>query len=181
MPMTARGTAAKAKRVRTTKSPSRTAAKPRTLGAQLAEAREQHAGTAEILRVISQSPTDVQPVFETIAAAALRLCRASSGNVFTFDGELIHLAALVSPKGADAIRKAYPRPPGRDSAPARAVLMRRVVVIPDVLADAEYAIAPTAIAGGFRSILAVPLLRDGHPIGAITVGRPEAGPFPDSQ
>jgi GAF domain-containing protein len=179
--MTARGTATKAKRVRTTKSPSRKAEKPRTLGAQLTEAREQQAATAEILRVISQSPTDVRPVFKTIAAAALRLCHASSGNVFTFDGKLIHLAALVSPKGAAAISKAYPRSPGRDSAPGRAVLTRRVVVIPDVLADAEYGIAPTAIAGGFRSILAVPLLREGHPIGAITVGRPEPGPFPDSQ
>ena len=145
------------------------------------EALEQQTATSEILRVISQSPTDVQPVFDTIAAAALKLCRASSGNVFTFDGELIHLAALVSPKGADAVRNAYPRPPGRDSAPSRAVLTRRVVVIPDVLADAEYAIAPTAIAGGFRSILAVPLLREGHPIGAITVGRPEPGSFPAEQ
>jgi GAF domain-containing protein len=148
---------------------------------ELTEALEQQTATSDILRVISQSPTDVQPVFDTIAAAALKLCRASSGNVFTFDGELIHLAAIVSPKGADAVRNAYPRPPGRDSAPSRAVLTRRVVVIPDVLADAEYAIAPTAIAGGFRSILAVPLLHEGHPIGAITVGRPEPGSFPDAQ
>ncbi len=57
----------------------------------LTEALEQQTATSEILRVISQSQTDVQPVFDTIAAAALKLCRASSANVVTFDGELIHL------------------------------------------------------------------------------------------
>ena len=61
----------------------------------LTEALEQQTATSDILRVISQSPTDVQPVFDTIAAAALKLCGATTVNVFTFDGELIHLAALV--------------------------------------------------------------------------------------
>ena len=64
--------------------------------ADLTEALEQQTATSEILRVISQSQTDVQPVFDTIVAAALKLCSASSANVFTFDGELIHLAALVN-------------------------------------------------------------------------------------
>ena len=67
----------------------------RELEARLADALGQQTATSEILRVISQSPTDVQPVFDTIAAAAMKLCRASSANVFTFDGELIHLAALA--------------------------------------------------------------------------------------
>ena len=61
---------------------------------RLTEALEQQAATAEILRVISRSRTDVQPVFDTIAAAALKLFGASSANVYTFDGNLIHLAAL---------------------------------------------------------------------------------------
>src|SRR5437899_8747189 len=60
----------------------------------LTEALEQQTATSQILRVISQSPTNVQPVFDTIAAAALKLCRASSATVVTFDGELIHLAAM---------------------------------------------------------------------------------------
>ena len=89
----------------------------RQLEERLADAREQQTATSEILRVISQSQTDVQPVFDTIVAAAMKLCRATSANFFTFDGELIHLAALVNatPEGAEAIRRLWPRPPGRDA------------------------------------------------------------------
>jgi GAF domain-containing protein len=149
----------------------------------LTEALERQTATSEILRVISQSPRDVQPVFDTIAAAALRLCSASSANVFTFDGTLVHLAALVNltPEGADVIRSLWPRPPSRDLAATRAILTCGVVAIPDVVADPEFAASAAAVAGNFRSILSVPLTRDGKPIGAIAVGRPEAGPFPDSQ
>src|SRR6185369_13429149 len=84
----------------------------------LAESLEQQTATSEILRVISQSQTDAQLVFETIAAAALRLCAASSVNVFTYDGALVHLVSLVNltPAGADAIRRLWPRPPNRELA-----------------------------------------------------------------
>lgn len=150
------------------------------------EALEQQTATSEILRVISQSTTDVQPVFDTIVGAALNLCGASSANVVTFDGELIHVAAFapVSPEGGDAVRHhfaGYPRPPSRDTANTRAVLTRSVVVIPDVLEDSEYAAGATAIAAGYRSVLSVPLLREGGPIGAITVARAKPGPFPEKQ
>src|SRR5439155_17740612 len=66
--------------------------------------------TSEILRVISSSPTDVQPVFDAIAEAAMRLCVAASSLVTTFDGDLLHLSALaaVSPEGTDAVRALYP-------------------------------------------------------------------------
>jgi PAS domain S-box-containing protein len=149
----------------------------------LAEALERQTATSEILRVISQSPRDVQPVFDTIAAAALKLCNASSANVFTYDGTLVHLAALVNltPAGADVIRSLWPRRPSRDLAAARAILTRDVVAIPDVVEDADFAATTAAVEGNFRSILSVPLMRDGNPIGAIAVGRPEAGPFPESQ
>ena len=127
------------------------------------EALEQQIATSEILRVISQSPTDVQPVFDTIAAAALKLCAASSVTVFTFDGELIRIAALVnvSPEGAHAVRGFYPRPPGRDNAASRAVLTCSVITIPDVLEDREIAYRDSPVASAFRSVLAVPLMRDG--------------------
>ena len=154
-----------------------------TRNRDLTEALEQQTATSEILRVISQSPTDAQPVFETIGVATLKLCRASSALVTTFDGELIHLVATanVNPEGADAVRGAFPSPPDRSTGTSRAVLTGSVVAIPDVLDDAEYAQRPAALAGGFRSVLAVPLIREGNPIGAITVGRPEPGPFPDKQ
>ena len=147
------------------------------------EALERQTATSEILRVISQSPTDVQPVFDTIATAALKLCRAGSANVVTYDGELVHLAALanLTPQGADAMRRLFPRPPSRDIGSTRAVLTGHVVVIPDVLEDPEYAIPAAAVAGRFRSVVAVPLLRKGRPIGAIGVGRSDPGPFPANQ
>ena len=149
----------------------------------LAESLEQQTTTSEILRVISESPTDVQPVLDTIAAAARKLCSATTGSVLTFDGELVYQAALanVSQQGADAIRHAYPRPPSRDTAGTRAVLTRSVVAIPDVLDDADYAITDAALAGGFRGVLAVPLIREDSTIGAIAVGRLEPGSFPDKQ
>ncbi len=151
--------------------------------ADLIETLEQQTATSQILQVISSSPTDVQPVFDTIALAAQKLCGGNSANVFTYDGELVHLAAFVHiiPEGVEHLRKIYPRPPGRDNAASRAVLTREVTVIPDILEDSEYGVTPTALAAGFRSLLAVPLLRDGIPVGAITVGRPQCGPFPDSQ
>jgi two-component system, NtrC family, sensor kinase len=153
---------------------------------ELTDALEQQTATSEILRVISQSPTDVQPVFDTIVAAALKLCAATSSNLVTFDGELIHVAALatVSPEGADAARRhfsSYPRRPSRDTANTRAILTRSVVAIPDVLKDDDYAGNATASAAGYRSILSVPLMRDASPIGAITVARPEPGAFPEQQ
>jgi GAF domain-containing protein len=149
----------------------------------LTEALEQQTATSEILGVISQARTDVQPVFDTIANAALRLCNASSANVFTFDGELVHIAALVNlnPAYSETMRSLFPRPPGRYIAATRAVATREVVEVPDVLADADYAISAHAVSGGFRSVLAVPLLRGDVPIGSIAVGRPEAGRYPATQ
>jgi two-component system, NtrC family, sensor kinase len=149
------------------------------------EALEQKTATGEVLRVISQSPTDTQPVFDTIVAAALKLCSAGSAIVFTFDGQLIHPAAFVisNLEYVEAMRQFYPRPPGRDTGATRAIQTCSVVAIPDVVADREYAHAfgPHSLAAAFRSVLAVPLVREGSPIGAISVGRAEAGPFPDTQ
>ncbi len=165
------------------KARTRTSSDAGELKRRLAESLEQQAATSEVLRVISRSPSDVQPVFDTIAAAALKLCGANSANVFTFDGRLVHLAALVnlSPEGAEAIRSLWPRPPSRGMAATRAILTCSAVAIPDVFDDAEFAASAAAVTGNFRSILAVPLMREGRPIGAIAVGRPEPGPFPDSQ
>src|SRR4030095_1629947 len=87
------------------------------------EALEQQTATSEILRVISRSQTDVQPVFETIAANALRLCDAQFSAIFRYDGELIHIGAFqnLDPEGATAFRTAYPCRPSRGGTTQRAI------------------------------------------------------------
>jgi GAF domain-containing protein len=148
---------------------------------QVTEALEQQTATSEILRVISRSQRDVQPVFDAIAENALRLCNGLACTVFRFDGELIHLAAAHGGAGMDVVRRTFPMPPSRGGAAARAILTGDVVVIPDVLEDREYDIVETARARGYRSMLAVPMLRNGQPIGAINVGRADPGGFPAKQ
>jgi PAS domain S-box-containing protein len=149
----------------------------------LTETLEQQTATSEILRVISSSPTDVQPVFDTIADAAMRLCGAASSLVTTFDGELVHLSAhaAISPEGKDAVRGVYPRRPTPGFASGRAIVTRAVVKIPDVTLDAEYDVGALVRISDFRSILAVPMLREGLPIGSINVHRAAAGHFTDKQ
>src|SRR5262245_60602749 len=122
--------------------------------------------TSQILEVISSSPTDAQPVFESIAASALRLCDAKLCTVFRFDGKLIHLVALhaVSPEGAAAYRDAYPAPPGRGGGTHRAILTRSIVHIPDIREDPEYELQALARANDFGCVLSVPMLRDGQPL-----------------
>jgi len=149
----------------------------------LTETLEQQTATAEILRVISSSQTDVQPVFETIAENSLRLCEATFSTVFRFDGQLVHLEALrnISPEGAAAIRAAFPMPLIRAGASARAIMTRSIVHIADVREDADYALQGLAQVAAFRSILSVPMLRDGLPIGTITVAAGRTVPFPEKQ
>jgi len=151
----------------------------------LTDALEQQTATGEVLKVISGSPTDVQPVFETIVHSAVRLCGGLFGGLLRYDGELVHMAATVNftPAGREAYQRFYPRPPSRETASGRAILNRTVIVIPDVDRDAERSPAAQQAARltGFRSILCVPMLRDGNPIGAIVIGRAEPGSFVDKQ
>jgi GAF domain-containing protein len=147
------------------------------------EALEQQTATAEILRVINSSPTDLGPVFEAIANSAARLCNALNSSVYRFDGKLIHFLAEshFSLHAIETTRRLFPAPPSRDNATSRAVADCTVVHIPDMLEDPDYRSREWAKAIGLRSVLSVPMLREGHPIGVITVNRAEAGPFPPSQ
>jgi GAF domain-containing protein len=147
------------------------------------EALERQTATAEILDVISRSQTDVQPVFDTIAVNTLKLCDASYSVVLRFDGELLHIAALhnVMPEEADAIRNAFPMPLSRGGATPRAILDRKIVHISDIREDPEYKLAGLAQAANYRSILAVPMLHAGNPVGAITVTRAQPTAFPEQQ
>src|SRR5262245_58643609 len=98
---------------------------------ELEEAREQQAATAEILRVIRTSPSDVQPVFEIIVRNAVSLCGGLFANVFRFDGELLHYVAShnVGPSYADMIRIKYPMRPDRSQVSGRVVLAKSVVCL----------------------------------------------------
>src|SRR5262249_47734886 len=146
------------------------------------EALEQQTATSEILRVISSSPTDVQPVFDTIVKSAVRLCDGVFSGLYRFDGDLIHQVAQHNyrPEALDAARRVLPVRPSRDFAVARAILDRAIVHIPDVELDPDYQQAISRAVGA-RSILAVPMLRDGVASGAIAVGRVQPGPFSDKQ
>ncbi|MBP1776437.1 MAG: sensor histidine kinase protein, partial [candidate division NC10 bacterium] len=143
----------------------------------LTEALDQQTATSEILRVISASPTDVRPVFEMIATSAVQLCNGRSGAVYQFDGDLIHFVAHYNypAGGVEAVRQLYPRPPDASGVTGRAILQRTVVEIPDVDADPAYTHHHLAQLLQYRSIVGVPMLRDGQPIGAIVVPRAEAG------
>src|SRR5712691_5778721 len=150
---------------------------------ELTETLEYQTATSDVLNVISRSPTDVQPVFDMIAESAARLCEAQYCFVYRFDGQLLHFVAHhgLTAEVLEINRRAYPAPPGRKSVAARAVLDRRVVQMPDANADPDYALGAMAAAGGFRSVIAVPILRDGLPIGAIALTRAQAGLLPDRQ
>ena len=144
---------------------------------------EQQTATSEVLSVISSSVSDAQPVFETIARSAARICDARFCHVFQFDGKLIHFAATHGYEGKvlDALKRVYPIPPGRKSAAARAILNGVVEQIPDVEADPEYGHGDTARAMNFRSLVAVPMLKGGRAVGAVVLSRPQVGDFPERQ
>lgn len=150
------------------------------LTAEIKESSEQQAATAEVLRTISSSPNSAQPVFDMIARRAKQLCDGQFCAVFRFDGALIHLVAHhgISAEGAIAYERGFPMPPSGVNAISRAIEGRCVAHIPDVEADAGYGSLSVARAVTFRSIVAVPMMHDGQPIGGIAVSRSVVGLFP---
>jgi len=150
--------------------------------AELSEALEQQTAMADILKVMSRSPSDVQPVFDVIAQSARRLCDAVVSGVGRLDGDKVQLVAYhgATPEATEAMLSQFPLPLGRGSNTARAIFERRTVQIPDVLEDSEYAVKDGARRAGYRSGLAVPMMREGGEVfGAIAVCRAEPGLFPE--
>jgi len=152
--------------------------------AQVIEALEQQTATSEILRVISGIHTDTQPVFDTIVQSAVRLCKAATAAVFLTDGRMLYEPANYgsSPDVLAIARARYPRPLDMDTAGGIAVLTRSVVHVPDT--EDPLAIEWIRQSGrlvGFRSVVTVPMLREGDAVGAILVTRLQPGPFTDTE
>ena len=149
----------------------------------LSESLEQQTATSDVLRVISSSPTNAQPVFDAIAESSVRLCGGQFSFVVRFDGKVMDFASCygLSDEGLKAFRSLLPMPATEGTASGRATLRRSVVEISDVQADPAYGTQGLAKTVTYRSIVAVPLLQEGDPIGSIAVARANTGSFPKRQ
>src|SRR5262249_54889337 len=148
---------------------------------ELKESLEQQTATSEILGVIASSPTDIQPVLDVVAENAARLCEANDAVIWRVDGDMLQRVAVGGPMPFPDVRRLITR----GSLPGRAVVDRQTIHVHDTTAaelESEYSESKARWQiSGSRTILAVPLLREGVSIGAITIRRTEVRPFSDKQ
>ena len=148
---------------------------------ELTESLEQQTATSELLSVISRSKFELQPILQSVVDTAARLCRAEQSMIYRLEGGVYRFAAAASgqliPPAYLEIERQTPISPGPGTVVGRAAMNRRVVLIEDAWTDPLYEKTEDAKIGGVHSMIGVPLMREGEPIGVIGLARTAVEPF----